>query len=161
MIITSEDLKNNSVIPSNVDNEFTDMAIKISQTVNLKGLLNENFYESIVTEIENESLTGKTKVLVDKYIKDFLYYDSTAELHKLIAYKLKPAGVVQTTIDGTENLEEKIVNISISNWKKFADFHKDLMLQYIRRNSLDFPLFFRNGINELNQNDNFDSVFSI
>lgn len=161
MIITTEDLKNNSVVPSNVDNEYCDMAIRISQTTNLLGILGEAFYDAIISEIENESITGKTKVLIDKYIKQFLYYDSSAELHYLLSYKFKPAGMVQSSIDGVENLEDKVIHTSYSHWKKLADFHKELMLLYIRRNSLDFPLFFKNGINELNQNDNFESTFSI
>lgn len=138
-IITPEDLKTQSLVDINVLDFYCDQAIKISQEVNLSQLIGESLYEAIIAKIVANTLTGKYKTLVDDYIKDYLYLDSTAEIQIPLAFKNRNTGIVRTTDDNVESVEMKEIQYLKKYYSDRATFYATRIRNYIEKNIADFP----------------------
>lgn len=152
-IITSAELKEQSLVDINVLDFYCEQAIKISQDVNLCKLIGETLYNSIINKIDNGVLTGKYAILVDDYIKDYLYLDATAEIQIPLAYKNRNMGVVRTTDQEVESVELKDIAYIKKYYSDRADFYAQKIVNYIRKNSADFPEYYTEDCNEIKHQD--------
>lgn len=152
-IITAAELKEQSLVDINVLDFYCEQAIKISQEVNLCKLIGESLYESIIAKIEDTTLSGKYAILVENYIKDYLYLDATAEIQIPLAYKNRNMGVVRTTDPEVESVELKDIAYIKKYYSDRADFYAKKIVNYIHKNKTDFPEFHSEDCNEIKPQD--------
>ena len=152
-IITPQELKEQSLVDINVLDFYCDQAIKISQEVNLCKLIGQSLYDVIIAKIDDNTLSGKYAILVDDYIKDYLYLDSTAEIQIPLAFKNRNMGVVRTTDPEVESVELKDITYIKKYYSDRADFYAQKIVNYIRKNSADFPEYHTEDCNEIKPQD--------
>ena len=152
-IITPQELKDSCLIDINVLDSNCLPGIKHSQELNLRKLIGESLYNAIITKIDSNTLTGKYKTLVDDYIKDYLYLDAAAEIQPLIASKIRNAGVVVTNEENFKSAEDDSIDRKVKYYKTRADAYGLLVINYIRKNSADFPEFHTEDCNEIKPQD--------
>lgn len=154
-IITSQNLKDQSLVDQNVADFYCNQAIKISQDINLQQLIGENLYRAILAKIVGNTLTGKYKELVENYIYDYLYLDATSEIQIPLAFKNRNAGIVRTTDDNVESAAMEQVQYLKQYYRDRANFYAIGIKNFIEKNKTSFPEYESEDCNELKPNNKF------
>lgn len=152
-IITPTELKELGYVDKNVLDIHCNVGIKLAQEIDLMGLIGENLYNAIIDKIDNDTLTGKYKILVDGYLKDYLWLNAVAEIQTPISNKTRNAGVIKTTDENIESVEDAQVSRMVKYYKSRADSYGKNAMNYIKRNIADFPEFHTEDCNKIKPQD--------
>jgi len=74
ILIKQEELTRNTLIGGNVDVDRYLQAIKACQNLLIKPILGATLYDKIVTDYENNSLSGLYLEMFDDYIKEMIIH---------------------------------------------------------------------------------------
>ena len=57
--LTTEEVKQNGMLNTNVDIEYVDFALQEAQSVYLREILGDKLYNSLINKVNNNTLNGK------------------------------------------------------------------------------------------------------
>ncbi len=140
-IITIEDFKNRASISTNILTEKFKQSAGKEQQKYAKKILCKEFYNEILNQIENDSLTLVNKELIDDYLKDYLVYKIYADYVITANFMATASGFrVQTDATSTVVTDEQMSTIT-SKAKEDANYFQDELVNFLTCNSSDYPLW--------------------
>ena len=74
LLISEAKLKRFTDINNALDVDLISSVIREAQIVHITRLLGTKLYDKIISDVDNDTLTGNYKTLVDDYIQDALLY---------------------------------------------------------------------------------------
>ena len=87
LLVTTDDLKNNTIIDGNVDTAKFIQFMRIAQEVHIQNYLGTSLYRAIQAKIIAGTLTGDYLDLVNNYLKDMVIYFAMVDYVPLQRFK--------------------------------------------------------------------------
>ena len=151
LLISEAKLKRFTDINNALDTDLISSVIRESQIVHITRLLGSKLYDRIISDVDNGTLTGNYKTLVDDYIQDALLYWSYYESLETIYLRPRNAGLVVPQ-GGENNAAADIIlyDKKRTSIKNKSEYFSERLVDYLCFNESLFP--------EYNQNVN-DDIF--
>lgn len=138
-LISEQTLKDATILGANVEGKYIRQAIQTAQDLRLQTVIGTNLYHKLCELVEDESVSGAYKILLDDYISPFLQNAVLADLTLKIAYKFRNEGVVTTT---SENVAQPVlsdVQAIKAQYETAAGGYATLMTKWLVANSTSIP----------------------
>lgn len=144
LLTTPKAVKDNSAIQDNVDDKLIVPYIKKSQFTHIHQLLGSNLYEKILSDIENDTLTGNYKILVDRYIKSCLIEWTVYEVMPFISLKLDNKSITKGNSDYSDAADLNDLKYLRQTVRDLASFYNQRVINYLKANTSLFPEYLSN-----------------
>ncbi len=102
LLLSDEMIKDRSTVHGNTDPKLLYPDIKVAQDMYLLPILGTGLYNRLQTDVNNNTLTGDYKALMDNYVIDALLYHTLAELPMSISFQFWNKGLLRKTGQDTE-----------------------------------------------------------
>ncbi len=142
LFISESQIKNESVIQSNVDSKILSKVILLVQDVELKPILGNTIFASLVDEIYKKSLTpdyvinAAYKQLLDDYIQPFLIQAVVCEFILINSYKVTNKGVLKLSDNSATNLSGDEIDSVKSLYENARAQYKLQLITFLQENKL-------------------------
>lgn len=136
--ISIEELKN-SAFNANLDNEYLQPAIEEAQSVYLREILGDKLYNTLTNKIDNNTLSGIYKTLVDSYIKPFLRYEVQSVVCIPLNYKQRNAGIINQYDQGFSTTTVKDTMYIAEHYQSKAEFYSNRLTTFLQQNASSIP----------------------
>tara|TARA_R110000822_G_scaffold61319_6_gene151838 strand:- start:1947 stop:2528 length:582 start_codon:yes stop_codon:yes gene_type:complete len=149
LLISEAKLKRFTDINNALDVDLISSTIREAQIVHITRLLGSKLYDKILSDVDNGTLSGNYKTLVDDYIQDSLLYWSYYESLESIYLRPRNAGLVVPQ-GGENNAAADLIlyDRKRQSVKNKAEYFSERVVDYLCFNNVLFP--------EYNQNVNDD-----
>lgn len=138
-LISENILKSETILNDNVGSEYIGPAIETSQDIYLQQLIGTELLDKLYELVEDGSISGDYKELLDDYITNYLKYKVLSEIVIPLAYKYRNAGLVQTVGDKMSWSPLKDATIVQNHYELRATFYAERMTKYLSANANKFP----------------------
>ena len=136
--ISIEELKN-SAFNANLDDEYLQPAIEEAQSVYLREILGDRLYNTLTNKIDNNTLSGIYKTLVDNYIKPFLRYEVQSVVCIPLNYKQRNAGIINQYDQGFSTTTVKDTMYIAEHYQAKAEFYSNRLTTFLQQNASSIP----------------------
>jgi len=141
LFITEDQLKLNTTINSNLDNEFLTSQIFYTQERYIRPLLGDDLYNEVKDQITNNTLTSANSILLSGHVQNILINYSAAEVLPLIHYRIDNIGIyTRSDQNFTPVKHEDVENLALQ-YKNQASFFAEQLTNYLYQNQNLYPLF--------------------
>lgn len=144
-IITSTEVRDLSIDDVDFDTAYFDNYILTSQRKYLKGILGKDFYNEILDEVENATLTADNETLLDSFIKPMLAHYIVYEVYPKIHSQLSNQGIMMNDTEFSDQAKSFDYSQSRDFYMNKASFWANDMITYIKEVKEDddtkYPLF--------------------
>jgi len=137
--ISTNTLKAHTPIPLNVDDQLLTMAINNSQEINIQQALGSQLYKKIKTAVENKSITGDYKTLLDEYIIPALIQYTLANVLIYLQIKFTNKSVSTQTSDNSFPVDADQIKYLTQIIKNDAKFYGERMSAHLIANTDKYP----------------------
>jgi len=118
-------------INGNVDNDLIELSILEAQEVELQGILGSNLYDSVISKINGDTLTGDYLTLVDNYcVKVVLYYTLKRSL-AFLSFKFNNKNVGTQNSDNTNPVDFKTIDYLNSKFDNDASDYSQKLINHL------------------------------
>ena len=93
LFITLEELKRKSIIDGNVDTDKLIQFVEVAQDTVIQNYLGTRLYDTLQTQVINDTLTANNSTLVNTYIKPMLIWYTQATYLPYAAYQISNGGI--------------------------------------------------------------------
>lgn len=141
LLIGSGDVKNITIVNSNVSDEFVGYAIRDTQNIDLQSIIGTSLLDKIKELVYNEikgldnALSDEYNVaykeLLDGYIKPFLVHQSVVNVLIPISYKVRNMGVIKTSDTNIANAEMDDIKYLMQYYNNQASFYQTMLSKYL------------------------------
>lgn len=115
LLISTQFIKDNSVIDNNIDDKIIANTIMFVQESTMQEILGTKLLDKITSDVEADNLSGIYKTLTDDYIRWTLLYYTVAELLEPLQFRITNKGVV------TKDSESRSTTVSSNFIYKLKD----------------------------------------
>lgn len=140
IIISEELLKLYSPLSKNIDVDKVYPYLHLAQQYYLEDILGISLLEELQYQIENECLTEENKALILKVAPVLSNYACYLALRSL-TYSVTEKGVTLEKSDNSQPISEKELGEFILSLKETCEMHKEVLIKYLCRCSLTYPLW--------------------
>ncbi len=136
ILIKQDELTRNTIIGGNVDVDRYLQAIKACQNLYIKPLLGTSLYNKIVSDFENNTLTGLYLELFDDYVKEMIIHGSSEIYLQQGAYMVTNNGITKGKTDNAESVNKEEVDFLVESSRKLYRLYEDQFLLWIKTNTI-------------------------
>jgi len=120
LLITIDDITRLSSFDGNIDHDSINPFIFMAQNSEIKRILGDDLYQKILTDFENDSLSGDYLTIYNDYISVILAYFSCSFYLQLAVPKISQNGAYMVTPEKTEQLEREEREAMAQRYEKLA-----------------------------------------
>lgn len=120
LIISIDDISRLSSFDGNIDNDSINPFIFMAQNSEIKRILGDDLYNKILTDFENDALTGDYLKIYNDYISVILAYYTCSLYLQLAIPKVSQNGVYLVTPEKTEQIFDDKTNAIAQKYEKLA-----------------------------------------
>jgi hypothetical protein len=142
LFISENKLKNFTDLNNSVDPDLLKNAVREAQDINIQRMLGYNLYQKMITDVNNNTLTGYYLTLMNEYLQDTLLYWSYYEALESIWLRprnnglLIPNGGVEASAVDSNTYDKKRQSV-----KNKAEWYAERMVGWLIDNETQFPEF--------------------
>lgn len=142
-LLSPHRLKQDSLVCDNVDEKYCTAAIKTAQDISLVELIGSKLYHKlcgiVVDKTINNAENEPYKILLDSYIIPYLVMQTTSELVMPVSYKLRNAGVTQSSDTQTQYATMEESQYLMRHYENKANFYGHRVIEWLNENSELIP----------------------
>lgn len=120
LIITIDDIARLSGFDGNIDNDSINPFIFMAQNSEIKRILGITLYDKIVSDYDNDALSGNYELIYNDYIATILAYFTCSFYLQLGVAKVSQNGVYLVTPEKTEQLTDEQREKKADKYEKLA-----------------------------------------
>ena len=139
LLVTTDDLKNNTIIDGNVDTAKFIQFMRIAQEIHIQNYLGTSLYRAIQAKIIAGTLGGDYLGLVNNYLKDMVIYFAMVDYVPFSAFQISNGGVFKHRSENSDTATQEEIETLTEKYRQFAQFFTRRFLDYICDNSNLFP----------------------
>ena len=142
LFISENKLKNFTDLNNSLDPDLLKNAVREAQDINIQRMLGYNLYQKLITDVNNNTLTGYYLTLMNEYLQDTLLYWSYYEALESIWLRprnnglLIPNGGVEASAVDSNTYDKKRQSV-----KNKAEWYAERMVGWLIDNQTQFPEF--------------------
>ena len=141
LIISIDDISRLSGFDGNIDNDSINPFIFMAQNSEIKRILGEQLYNKIVSDYENDTLSGNYLAIYNDYIATILAYFTCSYYLQLGVPKVSQNGVYLVTPEKTEQLFNEKSDKMAEKYEKLATGLEIKLLEVLNLLNLQFSKF--------------------
>ena len=125
---------------NSVDTELIKNCIRTAQDYRLQSIIGTVLYEKLLTDVDNNTLTGAYKTLVDDYLQDFLLYAAYYETLEEIFLRPRNNGLIKP--NGGENsdpIDKNLYDTKRQSVDNKMTYYAERLTNYIIENQTELP----------------------
>lgn len=142
-LISERTLKENSILPDNLNGQAIQAAINEAQNIWLAEIIGSRLLDRLCGLVETGDIelpdNKKYKTLIDNNITNFLIYRTLADIQLNIWLKDRNAGVVKTSDSFMAQTSFDEVNKIEDHFKNKAQFFAQRLTDFLCRHKADYP----------------------
>jgi hypothetical protein len=140
LLISTQFLKDNSVIDSNIDDKIIANTIMFVQESKIQEILGTNLLNKLTADAGSGTLTGLYKTLVDDYVRWTLLYYTVAELLEPLQFRITNKGIVTKDSESrsTSVSSELLYKLKDSYLQK-AEYYSEKTQKFLLKNYNSLP----------------------
>lgn len=139
LFLTNKDIKTRTPLGGNVDTDKFQNFIRVTQDINLQGMLGTRLYVKLQNDVINSTLTGNYKTLVDDYIKDFIAWYSLAEYMPFAGFTINNGGVFSHESENSVAATRGDINALAQMCRDKSEHYGRRLYDYLCANNSLFP----------------------
>ncbi len=129
-LISIQSIKNNSVLPSNIDEDIIQIALNEATDLELEPLIGAEYIASMRTKIAEETTTETDNFVLDEVIEPFLIYATIAYAIDYLHLKINNKGINVSTDATLSALQIKDKDSAVQSVKQKMDGYKSRLIRY-------------------------------
>ena len=149
LFITNQDLKRNSIVNGNVDNDKFIQYISIAQDIHVENYLGTRLYIKMQELIQSGDILLTENVnylyLLNTYIKPVTIHFALVEYLPFAAYQVYNNGIYKKLPEAAESVDKNEVDFLIEKERTIAQHFTRRMIDYLCYNSTLFPEYYQNN----------------
>lgn len=153
LFVNEDKLKSSTAINYNVDTAFLLPFLKIAQDKHLQIILGTKLYDKLQNDIagvDDATLTGVYKTLVDDYIQDAIIHYALVEALPFISFQIKNGSITQKNSENGTAATRQDVDYLVQKERDSAEFYGQRIVEYLCNDSSLFPEYSQNTGADLN-----------
>lgn len=153
LMISTQFLKNNTVINENVDDELLEPFIVTAQNIRIERVLGSDLFNNIVSNIENNAVSGINKTILDNYLQPALTQWTLYEALPYILFKLTNKSISKKDSENSVSADLSEMQYLRKNVRDVAEYLDQRFIEFLEEewNNGNLPLY-RGG------NSNLDDI---
>lgn len=158
-IVNATYIKDNTIVDENVDEKYIRIAIQDAQNYKLKYLIGSGFYNEIIGQIQNNTLTTNNTTLLNSYVLPYLVEETLVNLLPYTLDKVSNRNVGVKDSEKTTAIDYNRMEKMSREQESKAGIRAKELRDYIYANPTLFPTFFSQGTGSdviQPQKDNFE-----
>lgn len=120
LLITIDDISRLSSFDGNIDNDSINPFIFMAQNSEIKRILGDELYNKILTDFENDALTGDYLTIYNDYVSVILAYYTCSFYLQLALPKVSQNGAYMVTPEKTEQVAREEREAMAQRYEKLA-----------------------------------------
>jgi hypothetical protein len=158
---TPLELKKNSVISGDLDDNKLTTVIKNAQIMHIQGFLGTDLYEGLQSRSLGGTLTAEESALINDYIEPSLVFYSLSEYVYTGAYTISNKGILKHTSEESETVSKDEIIALGQSYAKTAEHFSNRLIKYLCEKSSLFPEYNTNSGSDMNpeRSPNYGGLF--
>jgi hypothetical protein len=141
LFISQEDFKDRVDLSDNVLSKYIIPNIASVQDRYIKKILCKDFYDELIVQIDNSSLTTANDTLVEDYIKPAMVFRSYARYLATANIFSTPSGFRKFREDNSDSAEAADMSAFLNQANSDATFYERELFEYLENNLDDYPTY--------------------
>lgn len=141
ILITETTFKDFSTFDANLSWNYVKPILQFVQDKWMVQLLGRNFYNELLEQAVNDTLTPENSLLIDEYIKHILIWNTMADIQVPLSYKFRNQGYVQNQNQDGSNLSLEDMKYTKNFYANTASFYNRELIEFLKLNRKDYPLW--------------------
>lgn len=139
-LISENKVREFTSLNNSVDIELIKNCIRTAQDYRLQSIIGTVLYKKLLSDVENDSLSGNYKTLVDDYIQDFLLYAVYYETLEEIFIRPRNNGLLTPNGGETsDSVDLTVYNVKRESVENKMKYYADQLTKYILEEEGLFP----------------------
>lgn len=138
LLINQQDFEGYADISSNIDSKYLEPHIRAAQETTIKSILCSDFYDEILDQYENDSLTTENETILPYIQKCLIFYAYEGYL-LYSQIRSTPHGMVQKRSDESDQISEKRLGELLNNAREKAKFYEGELREFLEDNEDNYP----------------------
>ena len=147
LFITPEEIQSTTIMGGNVDPDKFLFCIANVQLTIIEPLLGSELYNKILTDAENDTLTGLYLELYDIYIKPITKNSAVAEYLTIASYMVQNGGIFKHTGENIEVVDKQEIQYLAQKYNSYAQMFVQRFNKWICNNHLLEYKFHQDEVN--------------
>lgn len=139
LFITLQELKRKSIIDGNVDTDKLIQFVEVAQDTIIQNYLGTKLYNTLQTQVINDTVTTDNSTLINTYIKPMLIWYTQATYLPYAAYQISNGGVFKHNSENSTSVSESEITKLTRHATETADFYAKRFMDYMDDNSELYP----------------------
>lgn len=149
ILVGTGEVKNLTIVNSNVNDEFVSYAIRDTQNINLQGIIGTALFDKIKELVFNkikglDNSIDEVKYaayndLLEDFIKPYVIHKSVVNVLIPISYKVRNAGAVKTSDTNISNADISEVKYLMNYYEEQANFYETRLSKFLCTYYKSFP----------------------
>lgn len=154
LLIDASILFKYTTLSGNFDIDKITPHIKVAQDIEVQSVLGTNLYRKILTDVQNDALSGNYLTLVSQYVQPMLIHYSMSDLMQFHGYEVSNAGILRNTPEGTNLPDAGELNTLVNREREIAETYRRRLVDYLSYYPQLFPEYTANQNNGQYPNSN-------
>ena len=140
LLINRDDIMRLTSLRGNIDEDKILPHVKTAQDIHLQTILGTALLDKCKDDVDNDTLTGNYKVLVEEYITPVLVFYCMVDFLPFLSFEIANGGVYQHQAEGSIAPDISIINRLDQKFKDRAEFYGRRLADYLcDKGSATFP----------------------
>ena len=136
LFISPQELSNTTILSGNVDIDKYTFCIANVQVTTIEPLLGTELYEKIITDLEDETLTGLYLEMFNKFIKPITKHYSVGQYIEIASYILDNGGLYKHTGENVEIVDKQEAQFLANKYNGMAQMYVHRFDKWICKNNI-------------------------
>jgi hypothetical protein len=150
LFISTNRLKKDSSLGGSVDDDLLLPYILMAQDRYILPVLGTDLYNKLISEVNNDTLTGNYLTLLQTYIQPALVQFSYAVILPFLRLRMVNNAVVTMSSEQGGSVSHEDLKPLINSAMDMGEFYRERLIDYIRNNTGLFPEYSTNTGADLN-----------
>lgn len=147
LFITPQEMASTTILGGNVDVDKYLFCIANVQLTTIEPLLGSDLYDKILTDAENNDLTGDYLTLYNDFVKPITKNESTAQYIEIASYMLTNGGLFKHTGENIEVVDKQEAQFLAQKYSGLAQMYVQRFYKWICNNPITEYNTYQDGVN--------------
>lgn len=150
LFISNEDLRKNSALSGNLDDDKMSQFIRIAMDIHVKNYTGTDLFDRLQAGLTADDLTANESNLLDNYIKPMAIHWGLVEVMGFVAYTIGNKGVYKRFAEESESVSKEEIDTIIQRHRNIAENYTERFIKYMQFNDALFPQYTSNTDDNIN-----------